>query len=68
MLPEKASPNARTMPARRGLETTTATRATVTMLPMRLKTRSPMCLSFVESVAELIDSFVRTSAVAFQIL
>jgi hypothetical protein len=46
MLPAKASPNERTMLAVRGDETTTATSATVTMLPSRLKNRSGIVLPF----------------------
>lgn len=44
MLPANASPKERTMLAVRGDETTTATSATVTMLPSRLKNLSGIVL------------------------
>lgn len=45
MLPANASPNARMIPDIWGLDTITATRATVTMLPNRLKNWSPTSLA-----------------------
>jgi hypothetical protein len=44
--PRNASPNARMIPEVRDDETTTATNATVTMLPKRLKNLSPIVLPF----------------------
>lgn len=49
MLPANASPNARMMPDICGLDTITATSATVTMLPSKLKNWSPT--AFVPSVS-----------------
>lgn len=62
MLPANASPNARMMPDICGLDTITATNATVTMLPSRLKNWSPTALVPSVSVVPFhvpIDSSVR---------
>lgn len=58
MLPANASPNARMIPAMFGEEAITATSATVTMLPSRLKNCSGIGLPFPSPTLFVVTSYL----------